>query len=141
MSTMAPYEILFSVLGWILFIPLSAFFLRLSTLVFEIKDKSFKKPFKIVLIISFIWFIFDNFIVLLIREISITLSLSVFILLYGVLAIFLIKREYKIKKTKTLLSVWIMWFLFSLFLLLAIGLGIGKILTLLGLSEGSVCEV
>ena len=95
----------------IIMIFLGALFLMLSAKIFKLKDKSYMTPLKINAVIFVLAIIF-GLIGFLGTAISIIMGILAF-LVYIVLAIYLIKRFYKIDWGKAALT-WLIWAIFSI---------------------------
>jgi hypothetical protein len=113
-------------------IPLSALILMLATKMFKLKDKSYKTAIKITAITGVTGLIL-NLIGLTSTALTVIVSAVSWLGVSLLLAVWLIKSNYKLDWGKSLL-VWLVWFLFSLvlgfiitaviaFVLLAIGIG------------------
>jgi len=128
---MASDWIITNIIALIISVPLSALLLMFSAKIFKLQDTSYKTAIKILAIIGIVGFILDAIIFTFLPTVTIVLSVIQFIILNIILAIILIKQFYYLEWKQTLL-VWLVWFLFSLVLMVVVGI----IVSIIGVAFG-----
>ncbi len=117
---MMEYWLLITVISLAISVPVSALILMFSSRILKFKDKTFKTAIKVTLIIgavAFVTEVISN--TFLSFELMMVFGFVSFILVNTLLAIFLIKKFYKLKWKKTL-KLWGVWFGLSMVVLLVL---------------------